>query len=135
MKYQFSPDYTSYHVAVYDTLTGDFIKGVTHQGYADNTMWEMCIRDSCTTLHDYMRFLDMIYHNGVFEEKQLLKPETIHEMQAHQVGNAEVHPGEYVERAKWYRDLHPTWAVSYTHLYVGQVYGHPGIHYTSSSPD
>ena len=53
----------------------------------------------CTTLHDYMRFLDMIYHNGVFEEKQLLKPETIHEMQANQVGNAEVHPGEYVERA------------------------------------
>ena len=53
----------------------------------------------CTTLHDYMRFLDMIYHNGVFEEKQLLKPETIHEMQADQVGNAEVHPGEYVERA------------------------------------
>ena len=53
----------------------------------------------CTTLHDYMRFLDMIYHNGVFEEKQILKPETIHEMQANQVGNAEVHPGEYVERA------------------------------------
>ena len=44
----------------------------------------------CTTLHDYMRFLDMIYHNGVFEEKQILKPETIHEMQADQVGNAEV---------------------------------------------
>ena len=39
MKYQFRPDYTSYHVAVYDTLTGDFIKGVTHQGYAQNTMW------------------------------------------------------------------------------------------------
>lgn len=53
----------------------------------------------CTTLHDYMRFLDMIYHNGVFEEKQILKPETIHEMQTDQVGNAEVHPGEYVERA------------------------------------
>ena len=53
----------------------------------------------CTTLHDYMRFLDMIYHNGVFEEKQILKPETRHEMQADQVGNAEVHPGEYVERA------------------------------------
>lgn len=32
----------------------------------------------------------MIYHNGVFEEKQILKPETIHEMQADQVGNAEV---------------------------------------------
>lgn len=39
MKYHFRPDYTSYHVAVYDTLTGDFIKGVTHQGYADNSMW------------------------------------------------------------------------------------------------
>ncbi|MCQ4947937.1 glucuronyl hydrolase, partial [Bacteroides cellulosilyticus] len=39
MKYQFRPDYTSYHVSVYDTLTGDFIKGVKHQGYADNTMW------------------------------------------------------------------------------------------------
>ena len=53
----------------------------------------------CTTLYDYIRFLDMIYHNGVFEEKQILKPETIHEMQADQVGNAEVNPGEYVERA------------------------------------
>ena len=39
MKYQFRDDYTSYHVAVYDTLTGEFIKGVTHQGYADNSMW------------------------------------------------------------------------------------------------
>lgn len=39
MKYQFRPDYTSYHVAVYDTLTGDFLRGCTHQGYADNTMW------------------------------------------------------------------------------------------------
>lgn len=39
MKYQFRPDYSSYHVAVYDTVNGQFIKGVTHQGYADNTMW------------------------------------------------------------------------------------------------
>jgi unsaturated chondroitin disaccharide hydrolase len=39
MKYHFRPDYTSYHVAVYDTLTGDFIHGVTHQGYADDSMW------------------------------------------------------------------------------------------------
>lgn len=39
MKYHFRPDYTSYHVAVYDTLTGDFIKGVTHQGYADGSLW------------------------------------------------------------------------------------------------
>ena len=39
MKYHFRPDYTSYHVAVYDTLTGHFIKGMTHQGYSDSSMW------------------------------------------------------------------------------------------------
>ena len=39
MKNQFRKDYTSYHVAVYDTIDGHFIKGVTHQGYGDNTMW------------------------------------------------------------------------------------------------
>lgn len=39
MKYHFRKDYTSYHVAVYDTIDGHFIKGVTHQGCADNSMW------------------------------------------------------------------------------------------------
>lgn len=39
MECHFRSDYTSYHVAVYDTVTGKLIKGVTHQGYADNTMW------------------------------------------------------------------------------------------------
>ena len=39
MKHQFRDDYTSYHVAVYDTISGDFIKAVTHQGYADSSMW------------------------------------------------------------------------------------------------
>ena len=39
MKNHFRPDYTSYHVVVYDTLTGKKLKGVTHQGYADNSMW------------------------------------------------------------------------------------------------
>lgn len=39
MQHHFRPDYTSYHVAVYDTISGDLIKGVTHQGYADNSMW------------------------------------------------------------------------------------------------
>jgi unsaturated chondroitin disaccharide hydrolase len=29
----------NYHVAVYDTITGNCIKGITHQGYADNSMW------------------------------------------------------------------------------------------------
>jgi unsaturated chondroitin disaccharide hydrolase len=39
MKYQFKSDYSCYHVALYDTLTGNFIKGITHQGYADKSMW------------------------------------------------------------------------------------------------
>ena len=39
MKHHFREDGSCYHVAVYDTLTGKFIKGVTHQGYADNSMW------------------------------------------------------------------------------------------------
>ncbi|GAB3740805.1 glycoside hydrolase family 88 protein [Spirosoma lituiforme] len=39
MKNHFRPDYTSYHVVVYDLETGKKIKGVTHQGYADNSMW------------------------------------------------------------------------------------------------
>lgn len=39
MKNHFRPDYSCYHVAVYDTITGKFIKGVNFQGYADNSSW------------------------------------------------------------------------------------------------
>lgn len=39
MRNHFRPDYSAYHVVVYDTVTGAKIKGVTHQGYADNSMW------------------------------------------------------------------------------------------------
>lgn len=39
MKNHFRPDGSCYHVIVYDDQTGEFIKGVTHQGYADHTMW------------------------------------------------------------------------------------------------
>lgn len=39
MKYHFREDGGCYHVALYDPQTGDFIKGVTHQGYADNSLW------------------------------------------------------------------------------------------------
>lgn len=39
MKNHFRPDYTSYHAVVYDKETGKKIKGVTHQGYADDSMW------------------------------------------------------------------------------------------------
>lgn len=57
MHNQFRPDYSTYHVVVYDTITGKKIKGVTHQGYSDNSMWArgqawaiygftMCYRES-----------------------------------------------------------------------------------------
>ena len=39
MKHHFRDDFTSYHVAVYDSVSGDFIRGCTHQGYADDSMW------------------------------------------------------------------------------------------------
>jgi len=39
MENHFRPDGSCYHVAVYDTLDGHFIKGVTHQGYSDDSMW------------------------------------------------------------------------------------------------
>lgn len=39
MRHHFRPDGSGYHVAVYDTLTGQFIHGITHQGYADYSMW------------------------------------------------------------------------------------------------
>lgn len=39
MRNGFRSDNTNYHVVVYDTISGDFIKGVTHQGYSDDSMW------------------------------------------------------------------------------------------------
>lgn len=39
MKHQFRPDGTCYHVAVYDPKNGNFLRGITHQGYADNSTW------------------------------------------------------------------------------------------------
>ena len=39
MHNHFRPDYSAYHVVVYDTVSGKKIKGVTHQGYADESMW------------------------------------------------------------------------------------------------
>ncbi len=39
MQNHFRPDYTSYHAVVYDTSTGAKIKGITHQGYSDSSMW------------------------------------------------------------------------------------------------
>lgn len=39
MRNHFRPDYSSYHVIDYDTVTGKVIGGSTHQGFADNSAW------------------------------------------------------------------------------------------------
>lgn len=39
MKHHFRPDGSCYHVAVYDLDDGHFMRGCTHQGYADSSMW------------------------------------------------------------------------------------------------
>lgn len=39
MKNHFRSDYTCYHVALYDSISGQFIKGKTNQGYADSSVW------------------------------------------------------------------------------------------------
>lgn len=39
MKHHFRSDYTSYHVALYDSISGQFIGGRTNQGYADSSVW------------------------------------------------------------------------------------------------
>ena len=39
MNNHFRPDGSCYHVAVYNPRNGKFLKGVTHQGYADWSMW------------------------------------------------------------------------------------------------
>ena len=39
MNNHFRPDYTSYHVVIYDPETGKKIKGQTAQGYSNESMW------------------------------------------------------------------------------------------------
>lgn len=39
MEHHFRPDGTCYHVAVYDPESGEFLRGCTHQGYADSSTW------------------------------------------------------------------------------------------------
>ncbi|MDN5286643.1 MAG: beta-lactamase [Mucilaginibacter sp.] len=59
-------------------------------------------------LLDYANFLNMISHDGMFEGKRILSVKSINEMQANQVGEAKVFPGEFVEkvRATHRRDIY-----------------------------
>ncbi len=68
MRHQFRPDGSCYHVAVYDTIDGHFLRGVTHQGYSDRSMWA---RGQAWAIYGYTRvyrwtkrrvFLDFARH-------------------------------------------------------------------------
>jgi len=39
MKNHFRDDFSTFHVLLYDKKTGKLMKGITHQGYADSSMW------------------------------------------------------------------------------------------------
>jgi len=39
MKNLIRPDSSTFHVGSFNSETGDFLKGITHQGYADDSMW------------------------------------------------------------------------------------------------
>ncbi|WP_159023934.1 glycoside hydrolase family 88 protein [Formosa sp. L2A11] len=39
MKYLVRPDYSTYHLGSFDDETGEFLRDVAHQGYADDSMW------------------------------------------------------------------------------------------------
>jgi hypothetical protein len=39
LRHHFRPDFSSYHVVDYDTATGQPVKKMTHQGYADASAW------------------------------------------------------------------------------------------------
>ena len=80
MKYHFRPDGTSYHVAVYDAESGDFLRGCTHQGYSDSSMWArgqawaiygytMCYRFTKDSRYlDFARKVTDVYLAGLPED-------------------------------------------------------------------
>lgn len=39
MENQFNEEYINFHVAIYDTISGNLIKRITNQGYNDNSFW------------------------------------------------------------------------------------------------
>ena len=76
IKNHFKPDYSSYHVVNYDTLTGKVLSKNTHQGYSDQSAWArgqawglygytMSYRETRnkTYLIQAQRIADFILHN------------------------------------------------------------------------
>ncbi|MES2519262.1 MAG: serine hydrolase domain-containing protein [Bacteroidota bacterium] len=52
------------------------------------------------SLQDYINFLEMIHHQGMFRGKRILSEKAIKTMQADQIKNANVSKGEFVERVR-----------------------------------
>ncbi|MBD8388951.1 alpha/beta fold hydrolase [Dysgonomonas sp. BGC7] len=57
-----------------------------------------------TCLHDYMNFLNMVAHNGLFEEKRILSEKAVDEIEADHVKNATIASENYVLRSR--QNLH-----------------------------
>jgi serine-type D-Ala-D-Ala carboxypeptidase/endopeptidase len=53
-----------------------------------------------STLQDYANFLSMIYNGGVFRGKRILSKKAIEAMEANQVLDAIVQPGEFVQKVR-----------------------------------
>jgi unsaturated chondroitin disaccharide hydrolase len=64
MNNHFREDGGCFHVAVYDTIDGHFIRGVTHQGYADSSLWA---RGQAWAIYGYT----MVYRET--EDKKFLR--------------------------------------------------------------
>ena len=59
--------------------------------YSDKYRWRTCPMlggGLCTTLNDYIHFLSMIYHDGMYNDKRIISAKTVKEMQADQVKDA-----------------------------------------------
>ncbi|WP_211300885.1 serine hydrolase domain-containing protein [Spirosoma oryzae] len=52
-----------------------------------------------STLHDYIRFLDMIYHGGLYKGNRILSTTALAAMQADQVGKADIRADSYIRTA------------------------------------
>ena len=72
LKNHFRPDYSSWHVVDYDTITGNVISKSTHQGYADESAWA---RGQAWALYGYtmcyretkdIRYLEQAEHVASF---------------------------------------------------------------------
>ncbi|MEL1242464.1 alpha/beta fold hydrolase [Flavobacterium flavipallidum] len=53
-----------------------------------------------STLHDYIHFLEMISHDGIYKGKSILSATSVAEMQSDQIKDAKVANHEYVERVR-----------------------------------